>query len=141
MFRTIYQIEVIHKGNAELTARRFAANKRTAEEIVKSYDEDKEEVTVRRLQLEEKDWVDPDDVEDICWANKNVKAVIINFGDDRGDIIVTNDNFGSRRRYTSFVEGKQKAGLDPHQIVYSGKEPAHICKDRYIGADDQIHTF
>lgn len=37
--------------------------------------------------------------------NKIVKAVIINFGDERGDIIVKNDNFGTRRKYACFTEG------------------------------------
>ena len=27
------------------------------------------------------------------------------------------------------------------QIVFSGLETAIICKDRYIGTDDKIHTF
>jgi hypothetical protein len=73
--------------------------------------------------------------------NKYVKAVIINFGDDRGDIIVENDNFGTRRKYADFTEGKKKAGLHPLQIVFSGIESARICKDRYIGADGKEHTF
>lgn len=46
-------------------------------------------------------------------VNKTVKAVIINFGDDRGDIIVENDNFGTRRKYADFTKGKEKAGLHP----------------------------
>lgn len=37
--------------------------------------------------------------EDHTNVNKYVKAVIINFGDDRGDIIVTNNNYGTRRKY------------------------------------------
>lgn len=65
-------------------------------------------------------------------VNKYVKAVIINFGDERGDIIVENDNFGTRRKYADFTEGKKKAGLNPYQIVFSGVEMAAICKDRYI---------
>ena len=73
--------------------------------------------------------------------NKFVKAVIINFGDGRGDIIVENDNFGTRRKYASFTEGKKKAGLHPLQIVFSGIECARISKDRYIGADDKEHVF
>lgn len=73
--------------------------------------------------------------------NKFVKAVIINFGDERGDIIVENDNYGTRRKYADFTEGKKKAGLHPMQIVFSGLETAHICHDRYIGADNEIHVF
>ncbi len=74
-------------------------------------------------------------------VNKAVKAVIINFGDERGDIIVKNDNFGTRRKYADFTNGKKEAGLHPMQIVFSGLDFAIACKDRYIGADDQIHTF
>lgn len=73
--------------------------------------------------------------------NSTVKAVIINFGDDRGDIIVKNDNFGTRRKYADFTNGKKEAGLHPMQIVFSGLEIAIASKDRYIGADDKIHTF
>lgn len=74
-------------------------------------------------------------------VNKYVKAVIINFGDDRGDIVVSNDNYGTRRKYADFTEGKKAAGLHPLQIVFSGIEAAIISKDRYIGPDDRIHTF
>lgn len=74
-------------------------------------------------------------------VNKNVKAVIINFGDERGDIIVSNDNFGTRRKYANFTEGKKKAGLHPTQIVFSGLKCAKVCHDRYIGKDDLIHEF
>ena len=73
--------------------------------------------------------------------NKIVKAVIVNFGDDRGDIIVTNDNYGTRRKYADFTEGKKAAGLHPLQIVFSGIDAARLLHDRYIGADDQEHTF
>lgn len=74
-------------------------------------------------------------------VNKFVKAVIINFGDARGDIIVTNDNYGTRRKYACFTEGKKRAGLHPLQIVFCGLEEARICGDRYIGPDDKIHAF
>lgn len=74
-------------------------------------------------------------------VNRFVKAVVINFGDDRGDIIVTNDNYGTRRKYADFTEGKKAAGLHPMQIVFSGVEAAIISKDRYIGPDDKIHVF
>jgi len=73
--------------------------------------------------------------------NKVVKAVIINFGDERGDIIVENDNFGTRRKYADFTEGKKKAGLNPMQIVFSGLEAEHLCHGRYIGKDDLVHEF
>ena len=43
-------------------------------------------------------------------VNRFVKAVIINFGDERGDIVVENDNFGTRRKYADFTNGKKKAG-------------------------------
>lgn len=74
-------------------------------------------------------------------VNKFLKAVIINFGDERGDIVVKNDNFGTRRKYANFTEGKKKAGLHPMTIVFSGIEVAHIFHDRYIGADDLVHEF
>lgn len=74
-------------------------------------------------------------------VNRYVKAVIINFGDDRGDIIVANDNYGTRRKYACFTEGKKSAGLHPLQIVFFGIEDAHLHGVRYVGPDDQIHTF
>ena len=80
-------------------------------------------------------------VENHFMVNRAVKAVIVNFGDERGDIIVENDNYGTRRKYADFTEGKKKAGLNPLQIVFSGLESAIACRDRYIGSDDQIHVF
>lgn len=79
--------------------------------------------------------------EDHFMVNKVVKAVIINFGDERGDIIVENDNFGTRRKYADFTNGKKKAGLHPAQIVFSGIRMAVALEERYIGADDKVHTF
>lgn len=73
-------------------------------------------------------------------VNRFVKAVIIDFGDGH-DIIVENDNYGTRRKYADFTNGKKKAGLHPCQIVFYDLEMAHICGDRYIGSDDQVHTF
>lgn len=71
-------------------------------------------------------------------VNKEVKAVICNYGDERGDIIVENDNFGTRRKYADFTNGKKKAGLNPLQIVFLGLNI--ICDDdRYISKDDQVH--
>ena len=77
-----------------------------------------------------------EDHEDV---NKYVKAVIINFGD--GDIIVENDNFGTRRKYADFTNGKKAAGLNPYQIVFSGVETARLFHTRYIGKDGEIHEF
>lgn len=74
-------------------------------------------------------------------VNKLVKAVIINFGDERGDIIVDNDNFGTRRKYADFTEGKKKAGLHPMTIVFSGIETAKIFHERYIDKNGNIQTF
>ena len=79
--------------------------------------------------------------EDHFMVNRVVKAVIVNFGDERGDISVENDNFGTRRKYADFTEGKKKAGLNPMQIVFSGVDFAAVTKGRYIGADDEVHTF
>lgn len=73
--------------------------------------------------------------------NRNVKAVILNFGDERGDIIVENGNFGTRRKYADFTEGKKKAGLNPMQIVFTSIELAHAMHDRYIDRNDQVRTF
>lgn len=74
-------------------------------------------------------------------VNKFVKAVVINFGDERGDIIVKNDNFGTRRKYADFTNGKKEAGLHPMQIVFSGLELAKILHDKYINANDEVCTF
>ncbi|WP_072500390.1 hypothetical protein [Olsenella phocaeensis] len=79
--------------------------------------------------------------EDHGRINHFCKAVIINFGDERGDIIVANDNFGTRRKYADFTEGKKAAGLHPAQVVFSGLEAARACHDRYIGADGEEHGF
>lgn len=74
-------------------------------------------------------------------VNKYLKAMIINFGDERGDIIVKNDNFGTRRKYADFTKGKKEAGLHSMQIVFCGVEVARIFHERYIGADNCIHEF
>lgn len=74
-------------------------------------------------------------------VNSFVKAVVINFGDERGDIIVENDNFGTKRKYADFTEGKKKAGLHPWQVVFSGLEMAKISHDRYIDKDGEVQTF
>lgn len=74
--------------------------------------------------------------------NKLVKAVIVNFGDKRGDIIVKNDNYGTRRKYADFTMGKKEAGLHPMQIVFSGLD-FEITQDnsRYINSKDEICFF
>lgn len=77
--------------------------------------------------------------EDHTNVNSFVKAVVINFGD--GDIIVKNDNFGTRRKYADFTNGKKEAGLNPMQIVFSGLEIAHLCHDKYVNANDEICEF
>lgn len=74
-------------------------------------------------------------------VNKFVKAVVINFGDNRGDIIVKNDNFGTRRKYADFTNGKKEAGLHPLQIVFTGLEIARITHERYINEKNEICYF
>ena len=79
--------------------------------------------------------------EDHSNANKWLKAVIINFGDERGDIVVENDNFGKRRKYACFTEGKKKAGLNPFQIVFMGLDFVEKGKDKYINAQGKVCYF
>lgn len=74
-------------------------------------------------------------------VNKFVKAVIINFGDERGDIVVKNDNFGTRRKYADFTNGKKEAGLNPMQIVFTGIDSEHALHTKYINQDDEICEF
>lgn len=74
-------------------------------------------------------------------VNKFVKAVIINFGDSRGDIIVKNDNFGTRRKYADFTNGKKEAGLHPLQIVFAGLDIERKTHERYINENDEICYF
>lgn len=73
--------------------------------------------------------------------NKEVRAVVQNYKDERGDIIVTNDNFGTRRKYPCFEEGKKAAGLHPLQIVFSGLETAKMFHERYINKNGEIVEF
>lgn len=73
--------------------------------------------------------------------NKYVKAVIINFGDERGDIIVENNNFGTRRKYADFTNGKKKAGLNPMQIVFTDINIARVSGDRYVNKNDEVCYF
>ena len=79
--------------------------------------------------------------EDHKSVNKLVKAVIINFGDERGDIIVSNDNYGTRRKYADFTEGKRKAGLHRLQVVFSGLDFEKYTDDRFIDGDGKIRYF
>lgn len=72
--------------------------------------------------------------------NKQVKAIIVNFGDERGDIIIKNENFGTRKKYPDFTEGKKKAGIHPMQIVYSGAL-AHELHEKFINEKGQICEF
>lgn len=74
-------------------------------------------------------------------VNKFVKAVVINFGDGRGDIIVKNDNFGTRRKYADFTNGKKEAGLHPLQIVFTGLEFAKLTHERYMNEKNEICYF
>ena len=74
-------------------------------------------------------------------VNKYVKAVIINFGDERGDIIIENDNFGTRRKYADFTNGKKKAGLHPMQIVFTDINMARVSGDRYVNKNDEVCYF
>lgn len=73
--------------------------------------------------------------------NSFVKAVILNFGDERGDIIVKNDNFGTRRKYADFSNGKKEAGLHPLQIVFSGLDVARLFHEKYINAKGEVRYF
>ena len=74
-------------------------------------------------------------------VNNYVKAVVINFGDERGDIIVENDNFGTRRKLADFTEGKRKAGLHPMQIVFSGVDAAKVLHEKYIDKYGNVREF
>ena len=62
--------------------------------------------------------------------NQFLKAIILEFEDEK--IIVENDNYGKKRKYADFTNGKKKAGLHPMQIVFSGIEAAKITHQKYI---------
>ena len=79
--------------------------------------------------------------EDHTKVNTFLKAVVINFKDERGDIIVKNDNFGTRRKYADFTNGKKEAGLHPGQIVFCGLECEHLLGGRYVNKNDEICNF
>lgn len=72
--------------------------------------------------------------------NKEVKAVVLTL--DMGHtVIVENDNYGTRRKYADFTQGKKKAGLHPLQIVFSGLDIEKALGGEYIGKDNKIHNF
>ena len=74
-------------------------------------------------------------------VNEYMRAIIINFDDDRGDILVYNDNFGTNEKYADFTEGKKKAGLHPMQIVFSGVDVARVTHQQYINQDGELCRF
>ncbi len=71
--------------------------------------------------------------------NKIVKAVILDFKDK--EIIVKNDNFGTRRKYLDFINGRKEAGLNPLQIVFAGIQCEAAVNSKFIGSDEKIHSF
>lgn len=73
--------------------------------------------------------------------NKVVKAVILNFNDGRGDIIVHNDNYNTRRKYPDFTKGKATANLHPLQIVFVSIADSKISHQRYIDKNDNVCYF
>ena len=73
--------------------------------------------------------------------NSWLKAVVVNFGDERGDIVVKNDNFGTRRKYADFSNGKCEAGLHPMQIVFAGIDVERMFNGRYIDKNDEVCFF
>ena len=73
--------------------------------------------------------------------NSWLKAVIVNFGDERGDILVKNDNFGTRRKYADFTGGKREAGLHPMQIVFAGIDVERMFGGRYVNKNDEVCFF
>lgn len=72
--------------------------------------------------------------------NRHVKAVILNFGDERGDIVVMNSNFGTRRKHADFTEGKKAAGLHPISIVWAGWDIECLFHTRYINEHNEVVT-
>lgn len=63
-FRTIYIVEAITEGG-ELVIRRFARNKKIAEQIARQCAKQHKEVEpeIRKAQKVEHYWINPDDVE------------------------------------------------------------------------------
>lgn len=76
-------------------------------------------------------------------VNKWLKAIIVSFGKDvdPNEYVVTNDNFGKRRKYPDFTEGRKTAGLHPLQMVYNGPAAEAQSGTKFIGKDDKIHSF
>lgn len=74
-------------------------------------------------------------------VNKHVKAVILDFNDGRGEIVLENQNFKTRRKYADFTEAKKKAGLHPFQIVLMDIDIAIACRMKYIDENDEIRFF
>lgn len=72
-------------------------------------------------------------------VNSFLRAIILEFSEKT--VIVENDNFGTNRKYADFTKGKEKAGLDPMQIVFSGVDVERIFHTKYIGKDNKVHTF
>lgn len=71
--------------------------------------------------------------------NSWLKAVIVNFGDE--NIQVKNDNFGTRRKYADFTNGKREAGLHPMSIVFAGIDVERMFGGRYINKNDEVCSF
>lgn len=67
MFRVVYRIEVFDSEGATpddiLVARRFAANKRTAEKIAKRYEKLDLETKIRKASKREWGFINPADIE------------------------------------------------------------------------------
>lgn len=73
--------------------------------------------------------------------NKVLKAAIVNFGDERGDIVVENDNFGTRRKYACFTNGKKMAGLHPMQIVFAGIDVERTLDGRFVDKEGNVRKY
>lgn len=73
--------------------------------------------------------------------NKWLKAVIINFGDDRGDITIRNSNFNTSKKHPDFTLGKEEAHLSPYQIVFSTLDLERSLNGRYVNEKDEIKYF
>lgn len=117
---------------------------KTAQKIGRNWviDEDEKLIDHRKKDITTDIYKKVFDVdEDHTNVNKFMKAIIINFGDERGDIAVYNDNFGTRRKYADFTEGKKAAGLHPLQIVFTGIDDAKAFHKKYINANDEICEF
>lgn len=77
---------------------------------------------------------------DFSNLNKVLKSVIVDFKDGNGEIIIDNDNFGTRRKYPDFHP--EKHGLHRAQIVCGGIWcAAHIDDQAYIDNNNNICYF